>query len=110
MDTLVSGIWEIAGVPIILWKWSIIFYAKHARAEKEPIWIKLSCLPPHLWNIVLFKMIGDVLGVYVDTDLSYKVIGEMSIARILVLLDLHEGLTRNLLENGVRRCFPRIGL
>lgn len=69
------------------------FCAKQERVKKESIWVKLPCLPLDLWNPFLFKMVGDTLGVYVDVDMSYKVTGEISIARILVLLDLHEGLS-----------------
>lgn len=91
-DRLVSSRWEMAGVPIVLRKWSPIFDAARAKAEKEPIWVKLSSLPIHLWNLSFFKMLGNHLGKYVDVDFSFKTTEEMAVARVLVLLDLREGL------------------
>lgn len=37
-------------------------------------------------------MIGDALDYFVDVDMSYKVIGDKSVAHILVFLDIREGL------------------
>lgn len=48
-------------------------------------------------------MIGDALGVYVDADLSYKITREMFVVRILVLLDLREGLSPEIFLNMVLR-------
>ena len=41
------------------------------------------------------------MGEYVDADFSYKITGEMSVARILVLLDLREGLSPEICLNTV---------
>ena len=79
-------------MPIVLKKWSPIFDVVKERAGKEPIWVKLPCLPIHLWNQYLFKMWGDHLAEYLDVDFSFKDIGEMVVARMLVILDLREGL------------------
>lgn len=49
----------------------------------------------------MFKMLGDHLGKFVDADYSYKIIGEMDVAHILVLLDLWEGLALDIYLNMV---------
>ena len=71
-DRMVLGRWEMVGVPIVLHKWSLIFDDARAKAEKEPIWVKLPGLPIHLWNLSFFKMLGNHLGKYVDVDFSFK--------------------------------------
>ena len=46
-ETLLTSTWEMAGVPIVLQRWSPIFDAAQAKAGKEPIWVKLLGLPFH---------------------------------------------------------------
>lgn len=92
VDRMVLGRWEMAGVPIVLRKWSPIFDAAKERVGKEPIWVKLPSLPIHLWNYFFFKMLGHHFGEFLDVDFSFRDIGEMAVAQVLVLLDLREGL------------------
>ena len=87
----------MAGVPIVLQRWSPIFDAAQEMVGKEPIWVRLPGLPLHLWNIQFFRMLGDHLGEFVDANFSFREFGEMAVARVLVLLDLREGLTTNVL-------------
>lgn len=47
-NRVVLGRWEMAGVPIVLRKWSLVFDVAKERAGKEPIWVKLPGLPIHL--------------------------------------------------------------
>ena len=53
-DRMVSSRWEMAGVPIVIKKWSLIFDVAKEHAGKEPIWVKLLGLPIHLWNQPFF--------------------------------------------------------
>lgn len=92
VDQMVSGRWEMVGVPIVFCKWSLIFDVAQAKAKKEPIWVKLLGLPIHLKNLSFFKMLGNHLGEYVDVDFSFKTTREMAVAQVLVLLDLREGI------------------
>lgn len=69
------------------------------QANKEPIWVKLPRLPPHPSNLVIFRIIGDALGTYVDANMYFKVTGDMTVARILVLLDLQEGIMSDIFLN-----------
>lgn len=69
--------------------------------DKEPIWIKFPRLPPHLLNQIIFRMIGDARGSYLDAYMSYKVTRDMMVARILVMLDIQEGLMGDIYLNMV---------
>ena len=68
---------------------------------KELTWVKPPRLPPHLSNPVIFRMIGDALGSYVDANMSCKVTGDMTVAQILVMLDLRDGLMGDICLNTV---------
>lgn len=72
VDMMLTSMSEMVGVPIVLRKWSPIF---DAAQEKDPIWVKLSGLPIHLWNLSFFKRLGNHLGEYVDTNFSFKTLG-----------------------------------
>jgi hypothetical protein len=63
----------------------------------------MPCLPPHLWTPILFKMIGDAMGKYVDVYFSYKITKDMYVTHILVLLDFREGFAPEIFLNTVYR-------
>lgn len=44
------------------------------------------------WNPIVFKHIGNVLGIYLEHDQSYETLGNMTMAHILVHLDTREGM------------------
>jgi hypothetical protein len=48
------------------------------------------------WNPVCFSTIGNKLGEFIEVDLSFEDTGLMSVARILVKLDLRPGLLKDL--------------
>lgn len=49
-------------------------------------------LPVHFWTAPIFKQIGDAMGKYLTYDDSFISSGRMAYARILVYLDLTDGL------------------
>eukprot|EP01018_Ginkgo_biloba_P023075 Gb_32325 [translate_table: standard] len=49
------------------------------------------------WSLEVFKEIGNSLGSYIEADMSFVDTNAMSMARILVSLDLREGLGDNIL-------------
>ena len=57
-----------------------------------PIWVRLPALPLHFWDLYHFRRIGDILGAFLEADLSYLETNEKKVARILVNLNLREGL------------------
>ena len=62
------------------------------RLDLMPIRVKLPGLSVEFWSINVFKAIGSALGVFYEADLGYVDSGIMSVARILVGTDIHEGL------------------
>jgi hypothetical protein len=84
--------WFIDSSPILLKLWNPTFDAASERLDSIPIWVRLSGLPPHLWNEKCFQAIGNHLGEFLVADMDFIDSGEMSVARILVLLNIREGL------------------
>jgi len=60
--------------------------------DSIPIWIRMSRLPAHLWNEKCFQAIENHLGEFLATDMGFIDSGEMVVTRILVLLNIREGL------------------
>jgi hypothetical protein len=85
-------VWSMAGMPIVLKRWTPTFDAKKERVDEEPIWVHLSGLPMQFWNSVKFAAIGNKLGSFIEADMSFEESGHMSVARILVRLDLQPSL------------------
>jgi hypothetical protein len=61
--------------------------------------------PPHLWSEIFFKAIGNFLEEYITTYIGFIASGEMAVARILVSLNIREGLREflNLTDLGCTR-------
>jgi hypothetical protein len=64
--------------------------------DSFPIWVHLPGLPPHLWSVKVFQAIGNMLGTYLDADFSFREMGEMALAHILVSLNIRGGLQKEL--------------
>lgn len=79
-------------MPNVLCRWSPILDASQNKMGKEPIWVRLSGLPVHLWTPTFFKLLGDHLGEFIDVNYSFRTTSEMAMVQILVLLDLRVGL------------------
>jgi hypothetical protein len=78
--------------PILLKLWSPTFDVDNERLDSIPIWVCLPGLPPHLWNEKCFQAIENHLGEFLVVDMGSIDSGEMDVARILVLLNIREGL------------------
>ena len=68
------------------------FDAASERLDSIPIWVQLLGLPPHLWSEKCFQAIENFLGEFLAADMGFIDTGEMSVARILVSLNIREGL------------------
>jgi hypothetical protein len=60
------------------------------------MWVLLPGLPLYLWNEKNLMAIGNSLGHYISVDSKTLVGPNKKLARILVQLDIHEGLLETL--------------
>jgi hypothetical protein len=64
---------------------------------RNPFGLDSSGLPMQYWNTHRFAAIGNLLGSYLEADMSFEVTGLMTVAHILVLINLRKGLYQELL-------------
>ena len=57
-----------------------------------PIWIKLPGLPRQYWTEEHFINIGNILGTFREADLSITIMKVCRVTRILVNINIREGL------------------
>jgi hypothetical protein len=91
--SLQSG-WSIDSTPVLLKKWEPTFDAATERMDTIPIWVRLPGLPPQYWSTKCFQVIGNELGTFIKADMSFKETGEMVVSRILVSLNIRNGLQK----------------
>ena len=84
--------WHIDHSPVLLKPWNPLFDASKERVDVIPIWVRLPALPLHFWDLYHFRRIGDILGTFLEADLSYLETNEKKVAHILVNINLREGL------------------
>ena len=88
--------WHIDHSPVLLKPWSPLFDAIKERVDIVPVWVRLPALPLHFWDLYHFRRIGDMLGTFLEVDLSFLETREKKVARILVNINLREGLAESI--------------
>ena len=78
---------------MLLKPWSLLFDASKERVDVVPVWVRLPALPLHFWDLYHFRRIGDMLGTFLEADLSFLESREKKVARILVNLNVREGIS-----------------
>jgi len=88
--------WHLNHSPVLLKPWHPLFDASRERVDVIPIWVRMPALPLHFWELQHFKRIGDILGTFLEADLTYLETLEQKIARILVSINIREGLAEQI--------------
>ena len=91
-----SQCWHIDHSPLLLKPWSPLFDASRERVDVLPIWVRLPALPLHFWDLYHFRRIGEILASFLEADLSFLETKEKKVARILVNINLREGLAESI--------------
>ena len=63
--------WHIDHSPVLLKPWSPMFDASKERLDVLPILVRLPTLPLHFWDMYHFRRIGDIIGSFLEADLSF---------------------------------------
>jgi len=88
--------WHLNHSPVLLKPWHPMFDAGRERVDVSPVWVRMPALPLHFWELHHFKRIGDILGTFLEADLSYLETNDQKVARILVSINLREGLAEQI--------------
>ena len=73
-----------------------LFDPRIERYDSIPIWVKLPNLPFKFWSVEFFRMLGNTLGTFLEADVSFLETGICCLGKILVLLDLRNGLAEDI--------------
>ena len=73
-----------------------LFDPRFERYDSIPIWVKLPNLPFEFWSVDFFKMIGKALGIFLEADLSFLETSICCLGKVLVLLDMRNGLAEDI--------------
>lgn len=73
-----------------------MFDAAHEKVDVFPVWVRAPGLPSFLWAESVFKAIGNRLGTYLETDMSFLETNNRAMARILVSLNPCRGLVEKI--------------
>ena len=84
--------WSIDQCLVLLKLWTPNFDASRERVDEVPIWVRLPGLPRQYWSKEHFICIGNILGTFLEVDLSFKVTKLHRVAQILVNINVREGL------------------
>jgi len=76
--------------------WTPLFDASRERVDIIPIWVRLPAFPLQYWEEKYFKAVGNMIGEYLEADKSYIETKKKKIARILVNINVRDGLGEEL--------------
>ena len=91
-QSILRRIWSIQNSPMLLKPWTPMFDTSRERVDIIPIWVRLPALPHHYWEEKYFKSIGNKIGEFLEADNSYLDTRQRKMARILVNINVREGL------------------
>ena len=94
---LLSKCWHLDHSPVLMKPWNPLFDASKERVDIIPVWVKFPALPLHFWDMYHFRRIGDILGTFLEADLSFLETKVKKVARILVNLNIREGLAESII-------------
>ena len=94
---VLAGVWRWDNVGMLVKRLMPIFDPRIERYDLLPIWVKLPNLPFEYWYVDFFKLVANTLGTYLEVDLSFLQSGICSLGKVLVLLDLSNGLAADIL-------------
>jgi len=96
LSQILNQNWQMNHVPVLMKRWHPRFDASRERVDESPVWVRLPGLPLHYWEPIHFKNIGNILGTFLEADLSYLETFDQRVARILVSINLREGLAEQM--------------
>jgi len=92
VDWVLERNWASGKRPMLFRRWTPLFDAQREKVDTFPVWVRALGLPPFLWVDLVFRSIGNSLGIFLEADKSFVETRNKAMARILVMLNLEKGL------------------
>jgi hypothetical protein len=94
--TILERLWTLDNNSLMLKRWRVSFDPSQDYFLHRHLWVLLPGLPLYLWNEKSLMAIGNSLGRFISLDSKILTGPDEKMARILVELDIHEGLHETL--------------
>jgi len=91
---LLDRFWSLWGSTLMLKRWRVAFDPTTEYFQRRHLWVLPPALPLHLWNEGAMKAIGNALGRCITLDFSSLTALARKMGRIMVEIDIHEGLPK----------------
>jgi len=88
--------WALCSAPLLLKPWHPLFDAGCERVDSVPLWVRLPGLPLQYWKEYHLREIGNLLGTFLEADLSFLETQQRQFARILVNVNIRDGLAEDM--------------
>jgi hypothetical protein len=93
---ILERLWTIDDNNLMLKRWRVSFDPAQDYFRLRHLWVLLPGLPLHIWNEKALMAIGNSLGRFISIDSKTNTGRDKRLARILVEIDIHEGLSETL--------------
>ena len=77
---------------VLLKMWTPTFDGSQEWVDVVPIWVRFPGLPRKYWSEDNFTSISNLLGTFLEADMSFKITKLHRVVRILVNINVREGL------------------
>jgi hypothetical protein len=94
---ILNSRWYWGSLMVLLKNWSPFFDLGTKKTPIQAIWLKLPSLHLKFWSWYVFMAIGNYIGSFVQEDFSFYTLSICIIARILVEVDLRDGLAKDIM-------------
>ena len=71
LQWVLSRNWNLDHTPLLLKPWHPLFDASRERVDVVSLWVQLPGLLLHYWMEEHFRNIGNILGSFLEADLSF---------------------------------------
>jgi len=96
LSKILNRSWSLDHSPVLLKKWHPLFDASIERVDIIPIWVRMPALPLQYWSEFHLRGIGNMLGTCLEVDLSFLKTHMKQVARVLVSINIREGLAETI--------------
>lgn len=90
------GMWNLAGIPVVMSKWTPFIEAKQMEKKSVPLWVHLHNVPMNMFSWKGLSVVASPVGVPVKLHPETAQCLNMKVAKIFVNADLSKDLPKTM--------------
>jgi hypothetical protein len=91
-ELVLNKFWSFDGGSLMLKRWCLSFNPTTKYFSFRHIWVLLPSLPLQMWNLKALEAVGNAIGHFLKIDDADLLSLDKRMAKVLVEVDIHEGL------------------